>query len=65
MAIEFETDVISVAQNEAGQWRMTVNGNWLGDTRSQATRDEAIEYAKKTVKGWANVVFDFDNEKGN
>lgn len=52
-------EIISVSQNKAGMWTLTVDGSFLGDSRSFGTRDEAVAYAKKITAQWANVEYKF------
>jgi hypothetical protein len=52
-------EIISVKQNAAGMWVITVDGTFLGDSRPQPTKDAAIAYAKKITAGWPNVEFKF------
>lgn len=53
------TTIVSVAQNKAGGWMVVVDGSFLGDSRPQATRELAIEYARKIAAKWQGVEFKF------
>jgi len=57
-------EIIDVAQVDGGSWMITVDGQRLGDSKPQPTREAAEEYARTEARKWGDlpVVMAFDEQ---